>query len=174
MLSRIRKSQLYHWVVIAIGTAMVGFSAWHLPYQRLDVRFVFLALATVCIGSRLSVPIPRVKAHISVSDTFIFLTLLLFGGEAAILLATTEAFCSSLRISTRAQVRLFNAAVMACSTFLTVWVLRLCFGETVSWHDVYSANYLIALCVMALGQYLGNSVLVAVSAALKVGEPVWL
>jgi diguanylate cyclase (GGDEF)-like protein/PAS domain S-box-containing protein len=173
-MNRNYKSQFYLWLVVAAGMSVLVFTGRHLPYQRLDLRFLLLALATVCIGSRLSIQIPRVKAHISVSDTFIFLTLLLFGGEAAILLATAEALCSSVRISTRTQVHVFNASVMACSTFLTVWALRLCFGETISWHQVYSANYLIALCVMAVVQYLGNSVLVATSAALKDGEPLWL
>ncbi len=173
-MNRNHKSQFYLYLVVAAGLSVVSYTAWHLPLHRLDVRFLLLALATICIGSRLSIQIPRVKAHISVSDTFIFLTLLMFGGEAAILLATVEALCSSVRISTRTQVHLFNSSVMACSTFLTVWALRLCFGETISWHDVYSANYLIALCVMAVVQYLGNSVLVATSAALKAGEPVWI
>ncbi|HVS81673.1 MAG TPA: diguanylate cyclase [Pyrinomonadaceae bacterium] len=174
MVNRSHKNKFYLWLVVAAGMSVVGYTAWHLPLHRLDVRFLLLALATVCIGSRLSIQIPRVKAHVSVSDTFIFLSLLMFGGEAAILLATVEALCSSVRISTKAQVYFFNAGVMACSTFLTVWALRLCFGETIGWHDVYSANYLIALCVMAVVQYLGNSVLVATSEALKAGEPVWL
>jgi diguanylate cyclase (GGDEF)-like protein/PAS domain S-box-containing protein len=172
-MNRSHKSQFYLWLVVAAGLSVVGYTAWHLPLDRLDVRFLLLALATICIGSRLSIKIPRVKAHISVSDTFIFLTLLMFGGEAAILLATVEALCSSVRISTRTQLHLFNASVMACSTFLTVWALRLCFGETI-WLDVYSANYLIALCVVAVVQYLGNSLLVATSAALKAGEPLWI
>jgi len=172
-MNRLNKNQFYLWLVVAAGASVVGYTVWHLPLLRLDVRFLLLALATICIGSRLSIQIPRVKAHISVSDTFIFLTLLMFGGEAAILLATVEALCSSVRISTRTQVHLFNASVMGCSTFLTVWALRLCFGESV-WHDAYSANYLIALCVMAVVQYLGNSVLVATSAALKAGEPLWI
>src|SRR5712691_3662780 len=174
MVNRSHKNQFYLWLVVIAGMSVVGYTSWHLPLHRLDVRFLLLALATICVGSRLSIQIPRVKAHVSVSDTFIFLSLLLFGGEAAILLATAEALCSSVRISTKAQVHFFNASVMACSTFLTVWALRLCFGETISWHDVYSANYLIALCVMAVVQYLGNSVLVATSAALKAGEPVWI
>ena len=172
-MKRLNKNQFYLWLVVAAGASVVGYTVWHLPLLRLDVRFLLLALATICIGSRLSIQIPRVNAHISVSDTFIFLTLLMFGGEAAILLATVEALCSSVRISTRTRVHLFNVSVMGCSTFLTVWALRLCFGETV-WHDAYSANYLIALCVMAVVQYLGNSVLVATSAALKAGEPLWI
>lgn len=160
-------------MVIAAGTFVVVFSGAHLTSAHLNVRFLLLALATILIGPRLSIQIPRVKAHISVSDTFVFLTLLLFGGEAAIMLATMEALCSSVRISTRVQTHLFNASAMACATFLTVWTLRLAFGETLAWRDVYSSNYLVALCAMAVVQYAGNSILVATHSALKLGDPVW-
>jgi diguanylate cyclase (GGDEF)-like protein/PAS domain S-box-containing protein len=173
-LSRERINQIYLWSVVALGAAVAVFSAKHLAIERIDVRFLLLAVATVLIGPRLSIQIPRVKAHISVSDTFVFLSLLLFGGEAAILLATAEALCSSLRISHKLQTHIFNAGVMACATFVTVWTLRLSFGETVSWHDNSSQNYLVALCVMAVVQYVANSTLVAISTALKSGDKVWV
>jgi diguanylate cyclase (GGDEF)-like protein/PAS domain S-box-containing protein len=168
-----RSNQLFVWIVIAAGTAVVVVSGAHMSRTQLDVRFLLLALATVLIGPRLSIQIPRVKAHISVSDSFIFLALLLFGGEAAILLATIEGLCTSLRLGSKARTHLFNAAVMGCATFLTVWTLRLCFGETITWRDVYSSNYLVALCLMAVVQYAGNSILIATSSALKAGQPVW-
>ena len=172
-MSTSRLNHIFVWIVITAGAAVVVFSGAHLSFAQIDIRFLLLALATVLIGPRLSIPIPRVKAHISVSDTFVFLSLLLFGGEAAIVLATTEALCSSVRISNKVQTHLFNAAVMACATFLTVWTLRLCFGETLTWRDVYSSNYVVALCAMAVVQYAVNSILVATSSALKAGEPVW-
>lgn len=168
-----RLNQIYLWLVVTAGSAALLFSVRQFPVSQIDVRFLFLALATVLVGPRLSIQIPRVKAHISVSDTFIFLALLLFGGEAAIILATAEAVCASVRISTRIRTHLFNAAATACSTFLTVWSLRLLFGETVSWHDPYSTNHLAAICAMAIVQYLGNSALVAVSAALKAQTSIW-
>ncbi len=171
--TRERLNQVYLWLIIAAGATVALFSAGHLALRTIDVRFLLLALVTVLISPRLSIQIPRVKAHISVSDTFVFLSLLLFGGEAAILLATAEALCASLRIGCRVRTYLFNAAVMACATFLTVWTLRLLFGETITWRDLYSQNYLIALCVMAVVQYLGNSILVAISTALKAGDKVW-
>jgi diguanylate cyclase (GGDEF)-like protein/PAS domain S-box-containing protein len=176
-MTRSRLNQFFVSVVTAAGGLVVVFSAANLKQAHvdlLDLRFLLLALATVLIGSRLTIQIPRVKAHISVSDTFVFLCLLLFGGEAAILLATTEALCSSLRLSNRLRTHVFNASLMACATFLTVWTLRLCFGEAPTWSDVYSSNYLVVLCVMAVVQYLGNSLLVATSTALKADQPVWL
>ena len=172
-MSRSRLNQIYVLLIIAAGVAVLVFSGAHLSREQLDIRFMLLALVTVMIGPRLSIPIPRVKAHISVSDTFVFLALLLFGGEAAILLATTEALCSSVRIGSKVRTHLFNASVMGCATFITVWTLRLSFGGTISWQDVYSPNYLVMLCVMAVVQYLGNSALIATSSALKADAPVW-
>jgi diguanylate cyclase (GGDEF)-like protein/PAS domain S-box-containing protein len=173
-MTRNRLNQIYVWLVTAAGASVVVFSAAHLTRGQIDLRFLLLALVTVLIGSRLSIQIPRVKAHISVSDTFVFLSLLLFGGEAAILLATADALCSSLRLSNKVRTHFFNSSVMACATFLTVWTLRLCFGEALTWRDVYSSNYLVVLCVMAVTQYFGNSILIATSTALKADEPIWL
>ncbi len=173
-MNRSRLNQMYVWLVTATGASVVVFSAAHLTKRQIDLRFLLLALVTVLIGSRLSIQIPRVKAHISVSDTFVFLSLLLFGGEAAILLATADALCSSLRLSNKVRTHFFNSSVMACATFLTVWILRLCFGEALTLRDVYSSNYLVVVCVMAVAQYFGNSILIATSTALKADEPIWL
>ena len=173
-MSRARLNQIYTSLVITAGAAALLFSLREFPLAQLDIRFLLMALATVLVGPRLSIQIPRVKAHISVSDTFIFLALLLFGGEAAIVLATADALCSSVRISKRVRTHLFNAAATSCSTFLTVWTLRIVFGETVQWHNAISTNHLGAICAMAIVQYGSNSILVATSAALKNEESILL
>ena len=172
-MTRSRINQIYTWFIITVGACAVAFSITHFTRNQFDLRFLLLALTTVMVGPRLSIPIPRVKAHISVSDTFIFLTLLLFGGEAAILLATAEAVCASFRISSKTRTHLFNAGAMASATFITVWTLRLAFGGALVVRDFYSSNYLVMLCTMAVVQYLGNSLLIAASTALKSAEPIW-
>jgi diguanylate cyclase (GGDEF)-like protein/PAS domain S-box-containing protein len=172
-MTRSRISQIFPWIIIAAGAAAVVFSVTHLTREQLDVRFLLLAVITILVGPRLSIPIPRVKAHISVSDTFIFLSLLLFGGEVAILLATAEATCASLRIGRHARTHFFNAAVMACATLLTVLTVRLLFGSTLSGHNFFSPNYLAMLSTMAIVQYLVNSILVAINSALKTEEAIW-
>jgi diguanylate cyclase (GGDEF)-like protein/PAS domain S-box-containing protein len=173
-MSHSRLNQIYMYFVSAVGATALVFSLRAFSLSQINLPFLILALATVLVGPRLSIPIPHVRAHISVSDSFIFLTLLLFGGEAAIILATAEAVCASIRISKQIRVYIFNAAATATSTFVTVWSLRLLFGETVSWHDPYSTNHLVAISAMAIIQYATNSVLVATSAALKSQTSVWL
>ncbi|HKC66574.1 MAG TPA: ATP-binding protein [Pyrinomonadaceae bacterium] len=171
--SRQRFTIPYMWLIISAGAAASVFAATRLPSAHLDLRFLLLAAITIVLGSRLSVQIPRLSSHISVSDTLIFLTMLLYGGEAAILLAAAEGLCSSLRFSKKAMTIMFNSAVMATTTFLTVWVMSLFFGSLVELsHLDYSVNYVSALCVMALVQYIANSGLVAVLAACKTDQPV--
>jgi diguanylate cyclase (GGDEF)-like protein/PAS domain S-box-containing protein len=173
MITPSRKNQIYVWIVIAAGLAVTAYSSVHVTQSQLDVRFLFIAIATILIGPRLSIPIPRVKAYISVSDTFVFLAILLFGGEVAILLATAEAACASVRIGKKNRTHLFNASVMACATFITVWSIRFLFGDALQIRDFYSQNYIVLLCTMAVVQYLGNSLMIAASSALKSEETVW-
>ena len=82
-MNRTRLKQLYMLFVIAVAIVAVIYSAIHLPFAELDFRFAVLAILTVAVSSRLTVRIPRISGHISVSDTFFFLTILLYGGEAA-------------------------------------------------------------------------------------------
>ena len=160
--------------VITLGLAACLICAYRLSFTQLDLRFLLLALVTISLGSRISIKIPRIKTEITISETFIFLTMLLFDGEAAVLLSAADAFSTSLRFSKRPLIQLFNSAVMACSYFLTISVLRFCFGSVVllSNGGQYS-TFVFAICVMAFVQYVTNSGLVATCVALRLGQPIW-
>ncbi|MDT5295710.1 MAG: hypothetical protein QOJ76_2590, partial [Acidobacteriota bacterium] len=168
-----RLSQPYMWAVIALGSIACAFTILRLQPSGLGLRFMLISIVTLAFGSRVYVEIPRVRGQISVSDTFIFLVLLLFGGEAAILLAAADAFCSSLRITKKKLVIAFNSAVYVFSTFLAVWALRLAFGDIQRLPLGDQSIYVVAVCVMALVQYVFNSGLVAIGVALRSGQPVW-
>ncbi len=151
-------TKAYMLVVIASAAAVATYSAIHLPVARIDIRFLALTILTITISSRLTVRIPRISGHISVSDTFFFLTILMYGGEAAVLLAAAEALCSSMRFSRKAihikpLTIVFNSAMMACSTFVTVMVVSFLFGNiTALRYGQFSGAFVAALCVMALVQ----------------------
>lgn len=161
----------YKWSVVFIGAVLCCFAAADLRISEIDWRFLLLATMTVIISSRLAVQIPRVNTNITVSDTFIFLAILLYGGPAAVLLASAEGLCSGYRISKKPVTFLFNAAVMACSTFFTVSVLAATFGS----HAQLRATdkIVFALCVMALAQYFSNTGIVAAGLAFKTAQPLW-
>jgi signal transduction histidine kinase len=172
-MNRERFIQPYIWSVVAVGMAACLNSAYHLPVAQLDLHFALLTLITISITSRISIQIPRLTAHITVSDTLVFLIMLLYGGDAAILVAAAEGLSSTSRISKKPRTLLFNSAQIACATFLTVQVLRFCFRRIVDLpgHGL-SANFIAGLVVMVLVQYVVNSGLAAVYEALKGNRPV--
>ncbi|MGZ8843025.1 MAG: GGDEF domain-containing protein [Pyrinomonadaceae bacterium] len=158
--------------VALIGAAVAVVCAYRLPFAHLDTKFAALALITVVIGSSITIKIPGARGQIAVSDTFIFLAILLFGIEAAVVLAAAEAFCSSVRFSKKASVLFFNAGVMALSTFVTASTFYLVFPG-LSLRDGFSPNLIVGLCLMALLQYVFNSGPIAVGVALKANQSVW-
>jgi len=159
----------YLWSVILLGGAVTVAAAAHLAWASVGWRFLILASITVAISSRFSVRIPRANTNVTVSDTFIFLTILLYGGPAAILVATTEGFASGLRISKTPTIVLFNSAVMACATSATVLALSVLGVDA----NASLAATLIAVSVMAMVQYLSNTALVGVGLALKARARFW-
>jgi signal transduction histidine kinase/CheY-like chemotaxis protein len=161
------------WLVIILGAAACAHSAYHLPLARFDLLFLVLAVATV-ITSHIAMPLPGVNGQITVSETFIFLSMLLYGGESAILLAALDGFCSSRLISRKPITLAYNAAQLGVATFITFRVLRLSFGDVISFaHGDFSVNFLIAVCIMGFVQHIGNSLLASMAQALKHEQSIW-
>src|SRR5262249_12307980 len=117
---------------------------------------------------------PRVSGRVTLGDTFVFLTILLYGGEAAVLMSALEGGCATLPISRKPRTILLNAAVLAISTSLTATVLRVFFGPpTQIVATANSANFLGAICTMALVQDFTTTALIAVEKSYKINESVW-
>ena len=166
----------YMWTVIALGVGVLAVSLFNVAPDALDKRFLILAVLTIVVGSRMTLKIERLDSHLvfSMSETFIFLVLLLHGGEAAILLASAEAFCSAWRFCKRKITVFFNAAVMACSTAAAVWTARAVFGDVQALaRGGDAANFYVALCVLAIVHFAANTWFNSIYSALKNGRPLW-
>ena len=94
-------------------------AAYNFPVSKLDLRFPILAFLTLVFGSRIVVQILESKDKFRLGYVHL-LTMLMFDGEAAILLAAADAFCSSVRVTKKKFTALFNTGTFVCSTFATV------------------------------------------------------
>ena len=167
----------YMWTFIVVGTATMLYVVTRLPLQRLDLRLLPLVLFTLLVSSRLCVPIPRTTGKISFSDALIFLVMLLYGGEVAVVLGAAEIFIASrfVRPPVSLFTSTFNAAMMGLSTLITYAVLTLIYGDvTALARGEFSAAFASALCVMGLVQYVANTAIVSAHTALKANEPLWV
>jgi signal transduction histidine kinase len=144
------------------------------PVNWLDPSLIFIASVAVLIGSRIVVKIPGMPSYFSMSETLVFLVMFLFGGDAAIILAAAAEASATLNFSKKPSTILFNGAASSISTSITVWGLRLTFGPVAGLFDNrFTGKLVIAVCLMGMLQYAGNSAIVSVLAAMKVGRPIW-
>ncbi|MGH9943574.1 MAG: hypothetical protein ACRD9R_14610, partial [Pyrinomonadaceae bacterium] len=170
--NRQRLTKPFTWLIIVLGGAALCHSLARLPLDRLDLRYLLLSLVTVAFGSRLIVKIPRVRGDITVSDTFVFLTLLLYGGEAAVLLATCEAFITTQRVTRTRPTQLFNTAMMTVSTYLTGLAVELNFAPLDALtRGEFNPRLIMMVCLMGLVQYATNAGLASVRSGFLTGRP---
>jgi diguanylate cyclase (GGDEF)-like protein len=161
------------WSIVAAGTIFVLYSAVTLPAGIIDGYFLLLTLITAVIGSRIAIRIPRINVNITVDDTFIFIALLVYGGQAAVILGALAGICSALRISRKVRTVAFGSGAVACAVFATATVLKLAFGSTTNLLNSGASLAIITLCLMGIVQYLVHTAIGATASALKTNESVW-
>jgi len=161
------------WSIVAVGTVLVLYSAVTLPAGIIDGYFLLLTLITAVVGSRIAIRIPRINVNITVDDTFVFITLLLYGGQAAVILGALAGICAALRISRKVRTVAFGSGALACAVFATATVLKFAFGSTTDLVNSGASLATIALCLMGLVQYLVHTGIGATASALKANESIW-
>src|SRR5207253_8248799 len=110
---------LYIACVITAGLAVTAYSGLLLAVHPVSNQWLILAALTLLTGS-FSVKIPSIAARISVSDAFVFASVLLFGPATATVIVAVDCIVISLwmRDENRSPVRsLFNLAAVA----LAIW-----------------------------------------------------
>ena len=120
------------WVIIGCGSLAFIYSALRVHFGQFDSRLALMGVMALLLTSRITIPLPRYSCQISVSDTFVFLVLLLYGSAAAVVVGALEAFLSSLYFSRRPLTRMFNWGSAAFSILITSSVLELVFGNIVA------------------------------------------
>ncbi len=163
----------YMWLVVAAGVAIFFHSLCTLPFARLDFRFCLLFLLTVVISSRIAIKVPRVNTTITVADSFVFLTLLLYGPSAAVIVAAADGLSAGRHLSKRWVTVLFNAAAAGSAAFITGVIARLLFGPDFHVDTQSLSTSLVLLSTVAVSQYAAHTWIVAICLACKSDRPLW-
>jgi diguanylate cyclase (GGDEF)-like protein len=163
----------YMWLVVAAGVAVFVYSLCTLPFARLDFRFCLLFLLTVLISSRIAIKVPRVNTTITVADSFVFLTLLLYGPEAAVIIAAADGLSAGLHLSKRWVTVLFNAAAAGSAAFITGAIARVVFGPAFHVDTESLSISVVLLSTVAVTQYAAHTWIVAICLACKSDKPIW-
>jgi diguanylate cyclase (GGDEF)-like protein/putative nucleotidyltransferase with HDIG domain len=119
-----RAGRAYLGIVIASGAAIVAQSLYAMATDSVPLQWFILAGLTLLSGS-FTVRVPTISVRLSVSDTFVFAAVLLFGPAAATIIVLLDTLVISLwqgHKSTSERV-LFNAAAPS----VAIWTASKCF-----------------------------------------------
>src|SRR5712691_4211286 len=162
--------------VIAAGLAVTAYSVLRLLIEPVSNQWLILAALTLLTGS-FSVKIPSIAARISVSDAFVFASVLLFGPESATVIVALDCFVVSLWLNndSRSPVRsLFNLSAVALAIWLAsqqfFWLVSVRPGDLS--HLLPLETHLWQLFALASSYFLLNSWLIAIALAFEKRENV--
>jgi putative nucleotidyltransferase with HDIG domain len=158
-----RQLQLWYiGVVTSLGLVVLVASIWQLSAFQPGVEWFLLATLTLLTGS-FTVKLPSLPAKISVSETFVFTSVLLFGTSAGVVTVVLDALVISLWMKTSKPRRVFfNAtapAIALWASSTTFFYVTQAVPGQISREDV--AALIAPMFAFAFLYFLVNTTLVA-------------
>lgn len=105
--------------IIAAGLWIIGWSVLQLHLHPLPWQWFLLAALTLLSGSA-TVRLPSVPASLSISETFVFTAVLLYGTDAGTLIVALDGLAISFWIAKRRH-ELYRALFNTCAPAVSVW-----------------------------------------------------
>ena len=172
-------STVYKLTVIFAGSLSLILAITSMPKQIIDWKFIFLLAFTLLITPRMSIQLPRTWFILSFSDSIIFLAFILYGGNAAILLAALETFANCLYLKNNGKkfgslmipLNISSATVATAVTYI-VWMGFLNFSG-IDFKSGAVKDLVPALGFLAIIQFFTSSILVAFTSSILTGESSW-
>lgn len=162
-----------------IGLVVAAHSLAELVLNGVNQQWFILAALTLLTGS-FTVPIPGIRARLTVSESFVFASVLMFGTAAGTVTSVLDVLIISLRLGRFGSEPfhvVFNAAVAALSTWVASTVFYLVTGvPPYAVERTALAVVLLPLALFTAIYFLLNSWLVTIALALERNErptPIW-
>ena len=158
------------WSVFALGLAAIAHSLLSIFIHPIGNQWLFLAALTIVSGSA-TVRLPKIPATISVSETFVFTSILLFGVAAGTLTVALDSLVISfwnLRKRPEPLRLVFNLSAPA----LLVWVASNLFYLTAGIRPLVEqqtqiSELVLPLLLATVVYFLINSWLIAIAIAFE-------
>ncbi|HEX8096592.1 MAG TPA: HD domain-containing phosphohydrolase, partial [Pyrinomonadaceae bacterium] len=170
-----RGARLY-WSVVSAAGALTALWALYQCLSFTPSQWAgFLVLISLAIVTGwYPIRIPMTTASMMAGDTLVFLSVMLLGVPAAIVLGVVEAFVSSCRTTKRTTTRTAASAIMAVTVFASGQVFYYALAKyagvrlvPLKLTTVRAETILIPLALMTASQYLLNGALVSVMYSLR-------
>ncbi|HYV05471.1 MAG TPA: diguanylate cyclase [Blastocatellia bacterium] len=162
-------SKLFILVVSLLGLCVLARSVYIVAFSDFNLEWLLLSMVTLLVVSRTDIHIPKIPSTVTLDDTFIYISVLLYGVQPSIALAGLNAIICSLNYPNKRRVVPFNAAVMSLSVYASSTLVTTVFGSP---GEMDLGRLILAAESLALVHYVLNSGMVSVVGALRNGRNV--
>jgi diguanylate cyclase (GGDEF)-like protein/putative nucleotidyltransferase with HDIG domain len=152
--------------VSAVGLCVFLYALYVTVTGELKLDWILLGLFATLVVGRTRIRIPRTASTVTLDDTFIYLSVLLYGVWPTVVLAGANAIVCSLRSPSRRRVAPFNGGAMSLSVCVSGSVATFVFGNLNELASDFGPLILAAVS-MAFVHYMLNSTLVSIVPALR-------
>ena len=152
-----RAGKAYVWAVVAAGGGLIGYSVVQLTVGPPPHYWLLLAALTLFSGP-FSIRVPSIRTSVSVSETFVLASVLLFGPAPAALTVALDGLLVSLWAQHRSVYRaLFNIAEPAISVWVSAQLFYALAGVEPLWGQPVGIGQLwLPLLVLTTSYFLLN------------------
>jgi diguanylate cyclase (GGDEF)-like protein len=170
---RFLPTEQYKFGIILLGLATLAFAVLSIPIGSISLGFVGVLLFAILVAPRMTLTLPRSKFFLSFSDSVVFFSFLLYGGETAIVVAFIETFANCYYLKKKGGLeyrwfQLFNASLTALVVGIVFAVYSLtsrAYGGGGGLTD--TRNLIIALGILSITHFLASSLLVSFYRRIK-------
>ncbi len=157
-------------MIVIAGGAALSQSLYELYSNPISNDWMLLAGLTL-LSFFFAVKIPGIPAKISVSETFVFTSVLLFGTAAATVTVALDALIMSGWRHRREPFKvLFNATEPTLSIFVASHLFFLIVKEPLRSRPQHAEFLLLPVLILSLSYFLLNSILTATAISLQSGD----
>jgi diguanylate cyclase (GGDEF)-like protein/putative nucleotidyltransferase with HDIG domain len=176
-----KPSKTYWFMVVHLGLLIGMWALFHcLSFSLVEWGQFAALLALVFVAGSYPIRIPNTVASITISDTFVFLAVIMLGVPAGVLLGMVDSYIGSRKTTKRMTSWISAPTFMAVAVFCSGYAFYFTFA---AYTGIKTNPYGIAplklsqlglpLVVMTIVQYFLNSCMIAMLFALKKGEPIF-
>jgi putative nucleotidyltransferase with HDIG domain len=167
-----RNTRLFVSAIVAAGGSALALSLYELYSRPISNEWMLLAAFTL-LSFFFTVKLPGIPAKISVSETFVFTIVLLFGTAAATITVALDALIMSAWRHRREPLKvLFNATEPTLSIFIASQLFFLIVKQPLQNTPRDAAPLLLPVLILSLSYFFLNSTLTAVAISLQSGAKV--
>jgi diguanylate cyclase (GGDEF)-like protein/PAS domain S-box-containing protein len=172
-----RRLKVYTLTMAALGAGVVGWCVSRVVYkamgQPVDLWWLALGALAALSSLILAARFPDARSVVTVPRTFLFLALLLYGADAALLVGALAVAAESWPHSKRRLALAANVAAVAVSFYAAATVIQIVCGDVrlLAYQQTTFFAYAFALLALAALQGWLSAFLVQTGGALQTGQP---